>query len=578
MFVKQQQYKDKRTGRTKKSRKHTIFFNDHKGVERSIPGFRDKAASEELGRQVERLVALRAANMPPHRSMTEWLQALSFKVQLKFVACDILDAERAAAAKPLLAHVGDFKSYLTSKGDTAVYCVRKATRILKVFKDCGFQYFHHIRSEAVQQCIADFRDHRGEPLAPRTMNFYTQAVRQFCSWMVRKKRATESPVRDLEMRNFEVDIRHERRALTKKEFESLLTAAYDGPKRFGMSGPDRALLYLLAAETGLRAREIGSLTGSSFDFGAEPPTVTIEARYSKRRHRDVQPLRPELAEMMRAHLADSLPKAPAFNMPHDNERVPMLREDEEVAGIEYKDSDGKFADFHSLRHTFITNLAKSGVHPKVAQRLARHSTIRLTMDHYTHVEMEQQTEALAKLPTFRPSPSRKGAKKTGTTDMADEGSDEGSDLPPDLPELSGKQGKPEDSRRLLASCSKSRVQGVTASSDKGLAPSKADEDWRRRADSNRRMRVLQTLALPLGYVASSGASGHGSLRDVPGRSSGAAVRQAYDGGAIGAVPGKGKPCPVRKGRAMYGNRLTAPTPRRRLQPAGEMPARPPSLL
>ena len=65
MFVKQQQYKDKRTGRTKKSRKHSIFFNDHKGVERSIPGFRDKAASEELGRQVERLVALRAANMPP---------------------------------------------------------------------------------------------------------------------------------------------------------------------------------------------------------------------------------------------------------------------------------------------------------------------------------------------------------------------------------------------------------------------------------------------------------------------------------------------------------------------------------
>ena len=30
--------------------------------------------------------------------------------------------------------------------------------------------------------------------------------------------------------------------------------------------------------------------------------------------------------------------------------------------------------------------------------------------------------------------------------------------------------------------------------------------WRRRADSNCRMRVLQTLALPLGHVATKGAS------------------------------------------------------------------------
>jgi hypothetical protein len=30
----------------------------------------------------------------------------------------------------------------------------------------------------------------------------------------------------------------------------------------------------------------------------------------------------------------------------------------------YKDSDGKCADFHALRHTFITNLCKRTSHPK----------------------------------------------------------------------------------------------------------------------------------------------------------------------------------------------------------------------
>ena len=51
----------------------------------------------------------------------------------------------------------------------------------------------------------------------------------------------------------------------------------------------------------------------------------------------------------------------------------------------YKDADGRCADFHCLRHTFITALAGSGVTPKTAQTLARHSTITLTMDRYTHV-------------------------------------------------------------------------------------------------------------------------------------------------------------------------------------------------
>ncbi|MHC4740340.1 MAG: tyrosine-type recombinase/integrase [Planctomycetota bacterium] len=53
-----------------------------------------------------------------------------------------------------------------------------------------------------------------------------------------------------------------------------------------------------------------------------------------------------------------------------------------------------------LRHTFITNLAKSGVHPKMAQSLARHSSIELTMHRYTHTTLETQAEALEKLPDF----------------------------------------------------------------------------------------------------------------------------------------------------------------------------------
>ena len=54
--------------------------------------------------------------------------------------------------------------------------------------------------------------------------------------------------------------------------------------------------------------------------------------------------------------------------------------------------------------TFITSLARSGVHPKVAQMLARHSTIEITMGTYTKLgdgEERAGVEALPALPTKR---------------------------------------------------------------------------------------------------------------------------------------------------------------------------------
>ncbi|HSV26336.1 MAG TPA: tyrosine-type recombinase/integrase, partial [Sedimentisphaerales bacterium] len=55
---------------------------------------------------------------------------------------------------------------------------------------------------------------------------------------------------------------------------------------------------------------------------------------------------------------------------------------------------------HSFRHTFGTMLAASGVHPKTAQDLMRHSDINLTMSRYTHTLRGQAAAAVASLPNF----------------------------------------------------------------------------------------------------------------------------------------------------------------------------------
>ena len=45
----------------------------------------------------------------------------------------------------------------------------------------------------------------------------------------------------------------------------------------------------------------------------------------------------------------------------------MLRADLEAANIPYIDDTGRFVDFHSLRHTYVTRVVESGATVKVAQ-------------------------------------------------------------------------------------------------------------------------------------------------------------------------------------------------------------------
>ena len=86
----------------------------------------------------------------------------------------------------------------------------------------------------------------------------------------------------------------------------------------------------------------------------------------------------------------------------------MLRNDLKDAQIPYEDERGRIFDFHALRHQFISNLASAGVHPKVAQQLARHSSISLTMDRYTHLQSDDVANALHELPELPSNQHRPG--------------------------------------------------------------------------------------------------------------------------------------------------------------------------
>ena len=77
-----------------------------------------------------------------------------------------------------------------------------------------------------------------------------------------------------------------------------------------------------------------------------------------------------------------------------------------------------YLDFHSLRHTYISQIVNSGASVKVAQELARHSTPTLTIGRYAHVRIHDLSAALDGLPdTNGPRDDANKLRATGTDDM-----------------------------------------------------------------------------------------------------------------------------------------------------------------
>jgi hypothetical protein len=195
------------------------------------------------------------------------------------------------------------------------------------------------------------------------------------------------------------------------------------------------MLYLFALSTGLRASELASLKPESIQLQTHPPTVRVHAAYSKRRRSDQLPLPSALIESAKDWLSGKKPGQPLWAGKWAQRKLGgrMLQADLKAAGIPYCDDEGLFADFHSLRHTFISNLARSGVPLSTAQKLARHSTPVLTATRYTHLDLADQYREVEKLgarigtnmgQTPVPKAHPRSPRGTNPTKIAEAGNDE----------------------------------------------------------------------------------------------------------------------------------------------------------
>ena len=66
---------------------------------------------------------------------------------------------------------------------------------------------------------------------------------------------------------------------------------------------------------------------------------------------------------------------------------------------------------HLCRHTYCSNMAKSGMNPKTPQYLMGHSDISVTMNVYTHIGFDDAEEELKRMEEFRKAQAEVEQKK-----------------------------------------------------------------------------------------------------------------------------------------------------------------------
>jgi integrase len=414
----------------KGEKRWTIAYFDHKGDRR------ERASGTTDKRLAERIAA-------------EWSDRELERVRgLVDPVAERLASERT---RPLSAHFDDYAAHLESlQRDTRH--VEGTMRYLRKLADAlDWKTLTSIDAHALTAHLSEQAEKRGT--GARTFNAAATAWRAFGRWCVRCNRLAANPLAGIGTRNTDGDRRRVRRDVSTDELTRIIDAAIRFPtvtvaKRarnakkelctgsVRMAYPERAWAYRIAAGTGFRAGEVASLTPESFDLHGDTPSVIVEAAYSKRKRRDVQPIRPDLAAMLREWLATKAPGERVCPLPDGKAglllqadmdtaraawiaeaRTPGERAEREASDyLRHTDAAGRVVDFHGLRVHFISRVVEAGANVKEAMELARHSDPKLTLKTYARVGMHNLARVLDGMPKAdaRPTPHAEPMRATGT--------------------------------------------------------------------------------------------------------------------------------------------------------------------
>lgn len=220
----------------------------------------------------------------------------------------------------------------------------------------------------------------------------------------------------------------ERRVLTEQEQTLFLKYAKEN---------EYELIFVLGFSTGMRIGEIQALQWNNINFKAleisiEGTLIKVDGKEYRKGPAKTKgsvrtvPLLPDVAKRLKEHrkkqleyrmmlgsewqqvkgledllfctaVGRPLSRGVIFNA--INRIIELIKHDERMKAREEGRAAVVFEHFssHTMRHTFATRALENGIPPKVVQELLGHSTIKTTMDIYTHVLPKTKNEEIQKI-------------------------------------------------------------------------------------------------------------------------------------------------------------------------------------
>lgn len=305
---------------------------------------------------------------------------------------------------------------------TADHAKAVETHIRRIVNGCGVSRLVDVSASKVDAYMLTL----AASLGPATLNKHLTNVRAFVTWAVESKLLMTDGLAGVHYFD-ENDVESRgRAALSRDEAQQLIDAAlrrpvelarfYVGPKDDRTTDEDRrrigfrnALAWETIIYTGLRANELRNVRWADIDLDGGWMTVRAETCKTGVR-RDVALRADHVANLRRWRdmCGDVDPEATAIRL--RNRTAQALQSDLKLAGIAYRDHEGRYRDVHALRYTCNTWLRDAGVPDFIIKRHMGHSTSGDMTETYTDARLIDMHSAVEKLPalTIQAAASRKG--------------------------------------------------------------------------------------------------------------------------------------------------------------------------
>lgn len=294
--------------------------------------------------------------------------------------------------KTIAQHLHDYISDLRAEGRSPKYVDLCEARINAMIAGCKFKTIKAIEPRAIKGWLAGKREN---VMSVGTSTLYAANIKGFSRWLARHDRLPKDPLALMAAKpKGDVPVTFRRRSLTDAEFDKLIKSVKPQKVR-GLSADQRKMLYRVGRVTGYRAHELSTIRPMDCKLEGDAVSIEIACTISKRRKADRQLLPSATVKQLVKFIKGK---------PRDRDLWPgrwfrkarrMLAIDLEGSGVKTETEEGRI-DFHSLRHTFVTNVVSSGAPLPLVMQLARLSSPELVKRSY-HAEESQARAIIEKL-------------------------------------------------------------------------------------------------------------------------------------------------------------------------------------